>query len=65
MQNVHPLMQQALAPWAPHNSEVHQIAEEQRIAADLAYDRMKNSGELLRREIDRAHMAEIQVGAHE
>lgn len=28
--------------------------EEQRIAADLAYNRMKNSGELQRRESDRA-----------
>jgi len=35
-----------------------------RVRADLAIDRMKNSGELLRRQIHRAHVAEIQAGDH-
>lgn len=38
--------------------------EPARIAADLEINRRKNSGELLRREIDHAHLQELQAGVH-
>jgi hypothetical protein len=53
-----PLIAQALAPFAPPDSEVH------RIAADLRLQAMKDSGEMLRREIDRAHLIELNEGLH-
>ncbi|MDO9252591.1 MAG: hypothetical protein Q7U48_13710 [Hydrogenophaga sp.] len=43
-----PVMAAALAPFAPPGSEVH------RIAADLEYMRLKDSGELRRRDDQRA-----------
>jgi hypothetical protein len=42
-------------------------ADERELAcfrADMAIDHMKNSGELLRRQIERTHLAEIQAGDH-
>jgi hypothetical protein len=59
---MHPVFAQALAPWAPPQSEVHQVTEQQRIADDLAYNEMKNSGELLRSEIKRAAALDRQWG---
>lgn len=40
------------------------ISEEDRIAADLHYNAYKNSGQLLRDQIYRAHFAEIDAGMH-
>lgn len=40
-------------------------AEAEKVAADIEINRMKNSGEMLRREIDRAHMQELNSGEHE
>jgi len=45
-----------LATFAPPQSEVH------RIAADVERNRMKNSGELLRRDIDRDLQAQRDAG---
>lgn len=39
-------------------------AEAEKVAADLSINRMKNTGELLQREIHRAHVAEINSGEH-
>lgn len=54
-----------LATFAPPSSEVHRITEVQRIAADIEYNRRKNSGELLRRDIDRDLQAQRDSGALE
>jgi hypothetical protein len=54
-----PIFAVLLAPWAPPDSEV------QRIAADLRLQAMKDSGEMLRREIDRAHLIELNEGLHD
>ena len=50
---------QALAPWAPAQSSVQEDAA---IRADLAYNDLKNTGELRRREDARALDAQIQAG---
>ena len=50
---------QALAPWAPAHSSVHEDAA---IRADLAYNTLKNTGELRQREDARALDAQIQAG---
>lgn len=48
-------MAQALAPFAPPSSTVHQIVREDRaLQADLAILRMKQSGELVQRRDERA-----------
>lgn len=36
-----------------------EVTEEQRVAADLYYNALKNSNELQAREVHRAHMAEL------
>jgi hypothetical protein len=54
-----PILAMALAPFAPPDSEV------QRIAADMRLQAMKDSGEMLRREIDRAHLIELNEGLHD
>jgi hypothetical protein len=46
------------------NAAERRCVEAERIKADLAYNRLKNSGELRRREIDRAHRAEVEAGLH-
>lgn len=54
---------QALAPFAPAASTVHQDAQEaQAIRADLAYNDRKNTGELRRQEDARALADQIQWG---
>jgi hypothetical protein len=53
---IDPVMAAALAPFAPLDSEVH------RIAADLDYMRLKNSGELRRREDHRALVEQVKHG---
>lgn len=50
---------QALAPFAPPQSSVHEDAA---IRADLAYNDLKNSGELRRREDARALADQVQWG---
>jgi hypothetical protein len=56
-----PILAQALAPWAPASSTVHQDAQEsQAVRADLAYNNLKNTGELRRREDARALADQIQ-----
>lgn len=50
---------QALAPFAPASSSVHEDAA---IRADLAYNDLKNSGELRRREDARALADQVQWG---
>jgi hypothetical protein len=60
---LHPVMAQALAPFAPAGSSVHADAlEAERIAADLKRNAEKNSGALAQREIDRAHELEVKAG---
>lgn len=52
---------QALAPFAPPASTIHQDAQEaQAIRADLAYNDLKNTGELRRREDERALADQIK-----
>ena len=52
---------QALAPFAPAASTIHQDAQEARaIRADLAYNDLKNTGELRRREDERALADQIK-----
>jgi hypothetical protein len=52
-----------LRPLAPRQSKLHRASmEEQRIAADLAYNKLKNGGDVLRSEIDRSHQAELNAG---
>lgn len=67
MSHLHPAIAAALAPFAPAGSSVHEDAqheEARRLAADRQLNAMKNSGELLRMEIDRAHRAELDAGLH-
>lgn len=47
------------------NKAERRCIEAERIKADLSINRMKNSGELLRREIDRVRMAEMNAGVHQ
>lgn len=62
---VHPTMAPFLASIAPAGS-VHADAQEaQRIEADLKRNEDKNSGKLLRDEIDAAHRREVAEGAHQ
>lgn len=63
--NLHPVFAQALRPWAPPGSSVHEDDEQARIAADLARNAAKNSGALLRAEVDRAHAREVAEGVHQ
>lgn len=62
--SINPVIAQALAPFAPPDSDIHRQAEEaaeaEAIRADLAYNEMKNSGELLRGEIWRAQQEELK-----
>ena len=59
--NLHPTMAACLAPFAPPQSVVHTVAEEAAaIKADLAYNELKNSGELRRREDHRAFLLQLQ-----
>ena len=54
---------QALAPWAPASSSVHEDAREAAaVRADLRINELKNTGELHRREDARALDAQIQAG---
>ena len=54
---------QALAPWAPASSSVHEDAREAAaVRADLRINELKNTGELRRREDARALDAQIQAG---
>lgn len=56
-----PAIAQALAPFAPPASTIHQDAQEaQAIRADLAYNDLKNIGELRRREDERALAEQIK-----
>lgn len=61
---LHPVMAQALAPFAPADSRVHADALDERalIEADLKRNADKNSGALAQREIDRAHELEVKAG---
>ena len=67
---------QALAPWAPAQSSVHEdlrehfnpqqideLVEAASVRADLHINCLKSSGELRRREDDRALSDQIQWGA--
>jgi hypothetical protein len=47
------------------NAAERRCIESERIKADLAINRMKNSGEMLRREIDRVRTAEMNAGVHQ
>ncbi len=58
--HIHPALAQALAPFAPPQSSVHEDAA---IRADLHINDLKNSGELRRREDARALADQIQWGA--
>lgn len=71
--SLHPTMAQAM--WfAPPASSVHRhpseacgtytLNEPARIAADLKRNEDKNSGKLLRDEVDRAHAREVAEGVH-
>lgn len=63
--SLNPTIALALAPFAPPASTVHQDAQgAQAIRADLAYNELKNSGELRRREDARA-LAEQQKWSDE
>lgn len=54
---------QALAPFAPASSSVHEDAREAAaVRADLAYNELKNSGELHRRSDARALAEQIERG---
>lgn len=71
--SLHPTMAQAM--WfAPPSSSVHRhpaelcgtyASEPARIAADLKRNEDKNSGKLLRDEIDAAHRREVAEGVHQ
>jgi len=64
--SVHPTMAPFLAPFAPADSSVHADAlEAERIESDLKRNADKNSGALLRDEVDRAHQAEVAAGVHQ
>lgn len=47
------------------NAAERRCAEAERIKADLSINRMKNCGELLRRDIDRVRVAEMNAGVHQ
>lgn len=54
---------QALAPWAPASSSVHEDAREAAaVRADLRINELKNSGELRQREDARALADQIAWG---
>ena len=54
---------QALAPWAPASSSVHEDAREAAaVRADLRINDLKNSGELRQREDARALADQLQWG---
>lgn len=54
---------QALAPWAPASSSVHEDAREAAaVRADLRINELKNSGELRQREDARALADQLQWG---
>lgn len=60
---IHPAMAQALAPWAPASSSVHEDAREAAaVRADLRINELKNSGELRRREDAAALREQIKWG---
>lgn len=52
--------------WPAHPAEKcgPYASEPARVAADLARNAAKNSGALLREEVDRAHRAEVAAGVH-
>lgn len=55
---------QALAPWAPASSSVHEDAREAAaVRADLRINELKNSGELRQREDARALADQLQWGS--
>ncbi len=54
-----PAIALALAPFSPPDSEA------QRVAADIAINRMKQTGQIWRDEVERAHWIEVQHGVHE
>lgn len=55
---------QALAPWAPASSSVHEDAREAAaVRADLRINELKNSGELRKREDARALADQLQWGS--
>lgn len=55
---------QALAPYAPASSSVHEDAREAAaVRADLRINELKNSGELRQREDARALAEQVQWGA--
>lgn len=53
-----------LSPRNALRQECAHYLEEQRIAADLAFAEFKKNGGALRREIDRAHVRELDSGLH-
>ncbi len=74
--HIHPALAQALAPFAPPQSSVHddlrehfnaqqidELVEAAAVRADLRINALKNSGELRRREDARALADQIQWGA--
>lgn len=72
--SLHPTMAQAM--WfAPPSSSVHRhpsetsgtyaLNERARIASDLQRNEAKNTGKLLRDEIDAAHRREVAEGVHQ
>lgn len=72
--SVHPTMAPFLASIAPagsvhrHPAETcgsYSLNEPARIAADLKRNDAKNSGALLREEVDRAHRAEVAAGVYQ
>lgn len=72
--SVHPTMAPFLASIAPlgsvhrHPAEsagTYRLDEPARIAADLKRNEDKNSGKLLRDEIDAAHRREVAEGVHQ
>ena len=60
---IHPALAQALAPFAPPSSSVHEDAREAAaVRADLRINELKNSGELRQREDARALAEQVQWG---
>ena len=61
--HIHPALAQALAPFAPASSSVHEDAREAAaVRADLRINELKNSGELRQREDARALADQLQWG---
>lgn len=61
---IHPALAQALAPWAPASSSVHEDTREAAaVRADLRINELKNSGELRQREDARALADQLQWGS--